>query len=141
MSFFFLKIRIWYCKSNITYTYSLTCLSCLSLSDVVVLFNTELAFPARLYGALDVDVCRIKLHEPLSLIVQQPLLYVRDMVPKACFQALVKLDQVGINATQSVKPVLTDHCHERPPASRDSIHRRSYISMTLNQSPKHHPCC
>ena len=63
--------------------------------DVEVLYNSELTFGERIYGPLDVDVCRIKLHEPLSSIVQQPLLYVRDMVPKPCFEALVRLDQVG----------------------------------------------
>ena len=64
------------------------------LSDVEVLYHSDLSFSDRMYGPLDVDVCRIKLHEPLSIIVQQPLLYVRDMVPKACFEALVKLEEV-----------------------------------------------
>ena len=66
----------------------------LLLSDVEVLYHSDLSFSHRMYGPLDVDVCRIKLHEPLSIIVQQPLLYVRDMVPKACFEALVKLEEV-----------------------------------------------
>ena len=66
------------------------------ISDVEVLYNSDLSFKDRLYGPLDVDVCRIKLHEPLDVIVQQPLLYVRDMVPKACFQALIKLNTVSI---------------------------------------------
>ena len=61
---------------------------------VEVLYNSDLCFSKRLYGPLDVDVTRIKLPEPLSIIVQQPLLYVRDMLPKPCFDALVKLDQV-----------------------------------------------
>ena len=59
-----------------------------------MLYHSDLSFSDRMYGPLDVDVCRIKLHEPLSIIVQQPLLYVRDMVPKACFEALVKLEAV-----------------------------------------------
>ena len=57
---------------------------------VEVLYNSDLCFSKRLYGPLDVDVTRIKLHEPLSIIVQQPLLFVRDMVPKACFDSLTK---------------------------------------------------
>ena len=64
--------------------------------DVEVLYHSDLSFRERLYGPLDVDLCRIKLHEPLSVIVQQPLLYVRDMVPKPCFEALVKLDEVRV---------------------------------------------
>lgn len=62
--------------------------------DVKVLFNSDYSFGDRLYGPLDVDLCRVKLHEPLSIIVQQPLLYVRDMVPRPCFDALVKLYEV-----------------------------------------------
>ena len=61
-----------------------------------VLYNSDLMFGERKYAALDVDLCRIRLHEPLSVIVQQPLLYVRDMVPKPCLDALMKLNQVGI---------------------------------------------
>ncbi len=36
-----------------------------------------------------------------------------------------------------MKPVLRDHCHERPPVLKDhNPGRRSYISMQLNLSPK-----
>lgn len=66
------------------------------VSAVEILYNSELAFAERLYGPLDVDVCRIKLHEPLAVIVEQPLLYVRDMVPKPCFDSLVKIHQVRV---------------------------------------------
>ena len=60
-----------------------------------VLYNSDLRSHERLYAALDVDLCRVRLHEPLEVIVQNPLLYVRDLVPKPCFDALAKLDQVG----------------------------------------------
>ncbi|XP_071128270.1 uncharacterized protein [Mytilus edulis] len=63
-------------------------------TDVRVLYNSDYSFGERLYGPLDVDLCRVKLHEPLSIIVQQPLLYVRDMVPRPCFEALVKLYEI-----------------------------------------------
>ncbi|XP_020606074.1 uncharacterized protein FLJ43738-like [Orbicella faveolata] len=59
-----------------------------------VLYNSELRFHERLYASLDVDLCRVRLHEPLEVIVQNPLLYVRDLVPKPCFDALANLDQV-----------------------------------------------
>ncbi|KAF6032794.1 KIAA1257 [Bugula neritina] len=65
---------------------------------VKVLYNSDLSCGHRLYGALDVDLTRVKLHEPLELIVQQPLLFVRDMVPRSCFLALTKLDQL-VNCT------------------------------------------
>ena len=66
------------------------------VSDVLVLYHSDMVFSERLYGPLDVDLCRIKLHETLPAIARQPLLYVRDMVPKPCFHALIKLDQVCV---------------------------------------------
>nr|XP_006825114.1 PREDICTED: uncharacterized protein LOC102807383 [Saccoglossus kowalevskii] len=51
-------------------------------------------FSERQYATLDVDLTRVRLHEPLSIIIQQPLLYVRDMVPKPCLDAIIKLDQL-----------------------------------------------
>ena len=54
-----------------------------------------MSFHQRLYASLDVDLCRVRLHEPLSIIMQNPLLYVRDLVPKPCFEALAKLDKVS----------------------------------------------
>ena len=72
--------------------------------DVVVLYNSNFSFSSRLYGPLDVDLCRVKLHEPLRQIVRQPLLYIRDMVPKPCFEALVKLNEVSEAPGGTLKP-------------------------------------
>ncbi|XP_022081512.1 uncharacterized protein LOC110974284 [Acanthaster planci] len=58
------------------------------------LYNSNMMFSERRYASLDVDLCRIRLHEPLSSIVQQPLLYVRDMVPRLCLDAITKLDML-----------------------------------------------
>jgi len=68
------------------------------ITGIQVLYNSDFAFSERLYGTLDVDLTRVKLHEPLPLIVQQPLLFVRDMVPKGCFLALTKLDEVSMES-------------------------------------------
>ncbi|ESO89848.1 hypothetical protein LOTGIDRAFT_124357 [Lottia gigantea] len=65
------------------------------ISDMRILYNSDMSFSHRLYRALDVDICRVKLHESLSIIAQQSLLFVRDMVPKLCFHALVKLQQLS----------------------------------------------
>ncbi len=45
---------------------------------------------------------------------------------------------VGPSASNTVKPVLRDHCHERPPVLKDQIFlaKRYYISMSLNLPPK-----
>ncbi|XP_070557636.1 uncharacterized protein [Ptychodera flava] len=58
------------------------------------LYNSDLMFSERQYATLDVDLTRVRLHEPLSIILKQPLLYVRDMVPKPCLDAIIKLDQL-----------------------------------------------
>ncbi|XP_075689941.1 uncharacterized protein CFAP92 [Rhinoderma darwinii] len=59
-----------------------------------ILYNSEMAFQERLYKELGVLVCHVHLHEPLSSLVNQPLLYIRDMVPPLCFQALSRLDYI-----------------------------------------------
>ncbi|XP_069062733.1 uncharacterized protein CFAP92 isoform X2 [Pleurodeles waltl] len=59
-----------------------------------ILYNSDMSFHQRLYEDLDAILYHVQLHEPLSSIVQQPLLYVRDMLPSACFQALSRLDHI-----------------------------------------------
>ncbi|XP_073500577.1 uncharacterized protein CFAP92 [Phyllobates terribilis] len=59
-----------------------------------ILYNSEMAFHERLYKDLGVLLCHVHLHEPLYSLVNQPLLYIRDMVPPLCFQALSRLDYV-----------------------------------------------
>ncbi|XP_075039238.1 uncharacterized protein CFAP92 [Mixophyes fleayi] len=59
-----------------------------------VLYNSEMAFHERLYKDLGVLVCHVHLREPLSSLLNQPLLYIRDMVPQLCFQALSRLDYI-----------------------------------------------
>ncbi|XP_072136456.1 uncharacterized protein cfap92 isoform X1 [Mobula birostris] len=58
---------------------------------VKVLYNSELSFHQRLYANLGDYIYHLYLHEPLSNIIKQPLLYVRDMAPQDCFQALHRL--------------------------------------------------
>ncbi|XP_018095907.1 uncharacterized protein cfap92.L isoform X2 [Xenopus laevis] len=60
--------------------------------NVEILYNSQLGFHRRRYRDLGVLLCHIQLHAPLSFIVQQPLLYVRDMVPAPCLHALSRLD-------------------------------------------------
>ena len=65
------------------------------------LYNSEITFQQRLYASLDVDMTRVRLHQPLEDIVKLPLLYVRDMVPRACFEAVLRLHEVNIAVTIS----------------------------------------
>jgi len=59
-----------------------------------VLYNSSMTFRERLYVSLDVDLTRIRLHQPISNIVKQPFLYVRDMLPRNCFLAVTKLHEL-----------------------------------------------
>ncbi|CAF0762637.1 unnamed protein product [Didymodactylos carnosus] len=61
---------------------------------VDISYDSSLTFDERIYAKLNVDLTRIKLHRPLKEIVQQPLLYVRDMVPKESFEALRRLHEM-----------------------------------------------
>ena len=77
-----------------------------------MLYHSHMAFKNRLYGTLDVNFSGIKLHEPLSAIARQPLLYVRDMVPKPCFQAILRLNQVNKPLVQFIPSILFLHARE-----------------------------
>uniref|UniRef100_A0A8C6JPF6 Uncharacterized protein n=1 Tax=Melopsittacus undulatus TaxID=13146 RepID=A0A8C6JPF6_MELUD len=59
---------------------------------LVVLYNSQLAFPQRLYTDLEVLFYHFHLYEPLFTIAKSSLLYVRGVVPQACFQALSRYD-------------------------------------------------
>uniref|UniRef100_A0A8C8A8F4 Cilia and flagella associated protein 92 (putative) n=1 Tax=Otus sunia TaxID=257818 RepID=A0A8C8A8F4_9STRI len=56
-----------------------------------ILYNSQLSFPARLYTDLEAIFYHFCLRQPLCIITKQPLLYIRGMVPWACFQALSRL--------------------------------------------------
>lgn len=55
-----------------------------------ILYNSQLSFHQRLYLELEATLFHIHLYKPLSSIMKQPLLYLRDMIPSACFQALTR---------------------------------------------------
>ncbi|KFZ58438.1 Uncharacterized protein FLJ43738, partial [Podiceps cristatus] len=56
-----------------------------------ILYNSQLSFHQRLYADLEAIFYHFRLRRPLCTITKQPLLYVRGMVPWACFQALSRL--------------------------------------------------
>uniref|UniRef100_UPI00398F31E3 uncharacterized protein cfap92 n=1 Tax=Pristiophorus japonicus TaxID=55135 RepID=UPI00398F31E3 len=59
-----------------------------------VLYNSNLSFHQRLYANLDDNFYHIYLHEPLHDITKHPLLFIRNMSPKDCFQALYRLQNL-----------------------------------------------
>ncbi|XP_065829256.1 uncharacterized protein [Oscarella lobularis] len=60
-----------------------------------VLHNSSLVFSKRLYADLDVDLCVVQLHKPVADILAQPIVYVKDVIPQLCLQALINLDKMS----------------------------------------------
>ena len=56
--------------------------------------DSSIAFQSRLYAELDINLCKIRLHQPLVTILEQPLLYIRDLVPRHCYQCLIMIKDV-----------------------------------------------
>uniref|UniRef100_A0A8C5QS43 DUF4550 domain-containing protein n=1 Tax=Leptobrachium leishanense TaxID=445787 RepID=A0A8C5QS43_9ANUR len=61
---------------------------------VRIMYNSQMSFCGRIYKDLGVLLSHIHLHYSLSFIMKQPTLYIRDMVPYACFQALSRFDYI-----------------------------------------------
>ena len=69
---------------------------CFRIDDelLVQLYDTSQTFKHRMYSALDVDLCRIRLHESIQEIMSQPLVYIRDIIPRECLECVSSISQV-----------------------------------------------
>ena len=57
--------------------------------DYILLMNTkDIHFEHRLYGIFDVDLKKIKLRDPLPMLLKMPEIYMRSKVSAACFHAI-----------------------------------------------------
>ncbi|XP_072521556.1 uncharacterized protein cfap92 [Salminus brasiliensis] len=63
--------------------------------EVDVLYNSSLSFSKRLYDTLDMGFNPLYLHHPLNTILKEPLVYVRDMLPYTCLQALLRINHLS----------------------------------------------
>lgn len=63
--------------------------------DVTILFDTNLVCSERLYASFDVILRKVKLYAPLDSIIKQPLIYIRDMVPRLCYDALLQIHELS----------------------------------------------
>ncbi|XP_037658818.1 uncharacterized protein KIAA1257 homolog isoform X2 [Choloepus didactylus] len=65
-----------------------------------VLYNSQLLFRHRLYADLETILYHVHLFKPLSLLMKQAMLYVRNAVPQDAFQALIRLHCICQQSTK-----------------------------------------
>ena len=61
---------------------------------VEVLYNSDYAFSERLYGDLDVEICCVRLHQPLYRLVKLSQPYVWGKMSHHCFKGLMCISGV-----------------------------------------------
>lgn len=74
--------------------YSVVFLVIIAMGVVEVLYNSDYAFSERLYGELDVEICCVRLHQPLHQLVQLPQPYMWNKIPRRSFQGLMCINEV-----------------------------------------------
>ncbi|XP_036416048.1 uncharacterized protein FLJ43738 [Colossoma macropomum] len=59
--------------------------------QITVLYNSGLSFSERLYDSLDLGLSPVYLYQPLDTILKEPLVYIGDVLPYTCLQALLRI--------------------------------------------------
>ncbi|XP_073667950.1 uncharacterized protein cfap92 [Paramisgurnus dabryanus] len=60
--------------------------------QVTVLYNSDLSFSVRLYDTLDVGLSPIYLPNPFETIMSEPLMFIRNMIPRGCLEAMKRIN-------------------------------------------------
>ncbi|XP_017820623.4 uncharacterized protein CFAP92 isoform X1 [Callithrix jacchus] len=64
-----------------------------------VLYNSQLLFRSRLYGDLEAILYHVHLFQPTELLMQQAVLFLRDVKWRRVFQALARIHDICHNST------------------------------------------
>jgi len=64
----------------------------IDIADMEILQHSDISFHERLYSSFDVDVFSVELYDSLTAVLQNPMVYIRGMVP--CMDVLIKLHEV-----------------------------------------------
>ncbi|KAG1949676.1 hypothetical protein F2P79_011508 [Pimephales promelas] len=62
--------------------------------QVTVLYNSGLSFSKRLYDMIDVGLSPICLLRPLETIMMEPLVFIRNTVPRSCLEAMKRISHI-----------------------------------------------
>ncbi|XP_067287562.1 uncharacterized protein cfap92 [Pseudorasbora parva] len=62
--------------------------------QVTVRYNSGLSFSERLYDMLDMGLSPICLLKPLETIMTEPLVFIRNIVPRSCLEAMKRISQI-----------------------------------------------
>nr|XP_005600397.2 uncharacterized protein KIAA1257 homolog isoform X1 [Equus caballus] len=73
-----------------------------------VLYSSQLLFRRRLYADLETVLYHVHLFKPLSLLMKQASLYIRNTVPQTAFQALTRIHCICFYSTRLREVIARD---------------------------------
>jgi len=103
--------------------------------DVVMIYDSSISFSKRIYIDLDIDLTRIRLYQPLSVIITQTVIYIRDIIPQSCLDCIFYLNQ--ITKTRRMRDMI--RCKLFPSVEMlFMLNRELGIAVTFKDFEDHH---